>query len=210
MIQEVCAAEQAPAIAADLLDDRIVATSELMRILFRGLTEGEYHDLTGRPMLGKSTPVRSFCRRFPMHTSPRPGGGDPDGPFPARPTSCSARVKPSSRAPFWSTTRVRRECYHYGGSNFPTEDRPFTIEGGDVIILNEEAVLVGASERTKSATIEVLAQKVFDVGHVKRFYEIPSPRSDCSCTSTPCSPSWITDGGVVSRRHGEPQTYTAL
>ncbi|HRX87025.1 MAG TPA: arginine deiminase family protein, partial [Phycisphaerae bacterium] len=63
----------------------------------------------------------------------------------------------------------------YGGSEFPTEDRPFTIEGGDVIILNEEAVLVGASERTRSATIEVLAQKVLDVGKVRRVYEIPIP-----------------------------------
>jgi arginine deiminase len=63
----------------------------------------------------------------------------------------------------------------YGGSRFPTEDRPFTVEGGDVIVLNKEAVLVGASERTRSATIEVLAQKVLDSAGFSRVYEIPIP-----------------------------------
>jgi arginine deiminase len=63
----------------------------------------------------------------------------------------------------------------YGGTSEPTEDRPYTIEGGDVIILSSEAVLVGDSERTRSATIELLASKCFRFGHVKRVYEIPIP-----------------------------------
>jgi arginine deiminase len=63
----------------------------------------------------------------------------------------------------------------YGGSDEPTEDRPFTIEGGDVIILSRDAVLVGCSERTRSETIERLACKCFQFGHVRRLYEIPVP-----------------------------------
>ncbi|MCA9255924.1 MAG: hypothetical protein KDA33_09815, partial [Phycisphaerales bacterium] len=49
------------------------------------------------------------------------------------------------------------------------------IEGGDVIVLNHEALLIGASERTRSETIEVLARKAFEAGHVERVYEIPIP-----------------------------------
>src|ERR1043166_9039114 len=63
----------------------------------------------------------------------------------------------------------------YGGSQSPMEDRPFTIEGGDVIVLNEEAVLIGVSERTRSETIKVFARKAFSAGHAKRCYEIPIP-----------------------------------
>jgi arginine deiminase len=63
----------------------------------------------------------------------------------------------------------------YGGTGRPTEDRPFTIEGGDVIVLNREAVLVGVSERTRSETVRVLAERAFDRGPVRRIYEIPIP-----------------------------------
>jgi arginine deiminase len=63
----------------------------------------------------------------------------------------------------------------YGGTDEPTEDRPYTIEGGDLIVLSPEAVLVGASERTRSETIELLAGKCFQYGHVERVYEIPIP-----------------------------------
>jgi arginine deiminase len=63
----------------------------------------------------------------------------------------------------------------YGGTSEPTEDRPYTIEGGDVIMLSPEAVLVGDSERTRSATIELLAAKCFKFGRVQRVYEIPIP-----------------------------------
>ncbi len=62
-----------------------------------------------------------------------------------------------------------------GGTDEPTEDRPYTIEGGDVIILSPQAVLVGASERTRSETIELLAAKCFQFGHVERVYEVPIP-----------------------------------
>ena len=63
----------------------------------------------------------------------------------------------------------------YGGTDEPTEDRPYTIEGGDVIVLSPDAVVIGASERTRSETIEKLAGKCFQEGSVKRVYEIPIP-----------------------------------
>jgi len=63
----------------------------------------------------------------------------------------------------------------YGGTDEPTEDRPYTIEGGDVVILSKDAVLIGASERTRSATIERLAEKCFQYGHMRRVYEVPIP-----------------------------------
>ena len=69
----------------------------------------------------------------------------------------------------------RDNAMTYGGSSEPTEDRPYTIEGGDVIVLSPEAVLIGDSERTRSETIERLAEKCCQVGQVLRVYEIPIP-----------------------------------
>jgi arginine deiminase len=79
------------------------------------------------------------------------------------------------RAVLENHPEFRDNAITYGGSAEPTEDRPHTIEGGDVIILSPDAVLVGASERTRSETIELLADKCFRVGHVRRVYEVPIP-----------------------------------
>ena len=43
------------------------------------------------------------------------------------------------------------------------------------IVVSPEAVMIGASERTRSETIEILASKCFQFGHVERVYEIPIP-----------------------------------
>jgi arginine deiminase len=177
LVQDICAAAQAPTLAATLLDGERVPSEELTAILFKGLTLGEYAELTGTRTAGAGGEGTFILPPIPNAYFSR----DPAVVVRDSVISCKMHYVQRSR----ETKLVRAVCEHhpeftghaitYGGSEFPTEDRPFTIEGGDVIILNEESVLVGASERTRSATIEVLAQKAFDVGHVQRFYEIPIP-----------------------------------
>ncbi|NOX57861.1 MAG: arginine deiminase [Planctomycetes bacterium] len=177
LIETICAAENVPAIAPELLDESQVSTDALMGALFRGLTVQEYRDLTGKPfpqtsskegMLFGPTPNAYFTR-------------DPAVVVRESVISCKMhyvrRLRETiiTRSIFEHHPEFAGHEITYGGSDSPTEDRPFTIEGGDIIILNEEAVLVGASERTRSETIEVLAQKAIDVGGVQRFYEIPIP-----------------------------------
>jgi arginine deiminase len=177
LVQEICAAEQAPAVAADLLDERITPTPDLVRILFAGLTQGEFYERTGRRMAGGVNARAFILPPIPNAYFTR------DPAVVIRDSAISCKMHYVRRTRETILTRAVLEHHPafagstitYGGSDFPTEDRPFTIEGGDVIILNEEAVLVGASERTRSETIEVLAQKVFDLGQVKRCYEIPIP-----------------------------------
>ena len=55
------------------------------------------------------------------------------------------------------------------------EDRPFTIEGGDVIVLNNKAVAIGHSERTRPESISKLASRLFETGVSQRVYEINIP-----------------------------------
>lgn len=55
------------------------------------------------------------------------------------------------------------------------EYRPYTIEGGDIIVLNSDTVAVGNSERTKPYSIEKLAQNLFNHNVVDEVYEVRIP-----------------------------------
>jgi arginine deiminase len=55
------------------------------------------------------------------------------------------------------------------------EDRPFTIEGGDIHVISRDAVMIGVSQRTRSETVALLARKLFAGGKVQRVYEVEIP-----------------------------------
>jgi arginine deiminase len=55
------------------------------------------------------------------------------------------------------------------------EDRPFTIEGGDIHVLSRDAVMIGVSQRTRSETVALLARNLFASGRIQRVYEVEIP-----------------------------------
>lgn len=183
LIEQICSAEGAPALVPDFLDEKLFPNDELLKIFFCGITDAEYRDVTGRPSGAQpSTDPSSAHSNFVL--SPVPNAyfnRDPAVVVGQSVISCKMhhfeRVRETilTRAVLEHHPDFAGHEIAYGGSSSPTEDRPFTIEGGDVTVLNEEAVLVGASQRTRAETIEVLARKAFEIGHAKRFYEIPIP-----------------------------------
>jgi arginine deiminase len=54
---------------------------------------------------------------------------------------------------------------------------PATIEGGDVLVLGNGSVLVGMSERTQPAAVEMLAHRLFSAGAVQRVLAVDMPKS---------------------------------
>ena len=52
---------------------------------------------------------------------------------------------------------------------------PATVEGGDVLVLGRGALLVGMSERTRSAGVELLARRLFREGSVERIVALMLP-----------------------------------
>ena len=55
-----------------------------------------------------------------------------------------------------------------------------SIEGGDMMMINEDYLLIGSSERTNSYTIELLRDRLFELGVVKNVVQINIPQ-DRSC-----------------------------
>ncbi|TDD84919.1 arginine deiminase [Actinomadura rubrisoli] len=53
---------------------------------------------------------------------------------------------------------------------------PATIEGGDVLVIGNGAVLVGMSERTQPQAVEMLAQSLFAAGRCERIVALRMPR----------------------------------
>lgn len=53
---------------------------------------------------------------------------------------------------------------------------PSTIEGGDVLVLGEGAVLVGISERTTPQAVELLAQRLFAAGSARTIVALDMPK----------------------------------
>lgn len=54
---------------------------------------------------------------------------------------------------------------------------PATIEGGDVLVIGNGAVLIGMGERTAPQTVEVLARRLFASGASRRLIAVELPRS---------------------------------
>jgi len=177
LIELVCKAEHCPAIACSLLDEKLFSIDLLLTTLFRGITYGEYHEITGTEPPAGASPYAFILPPIPNAYFNR----DPAVVIVQAAISCKThyveRVRETilTRAVLEQHPEFVGHEIAYGGSRAPDEDRPFTIEGGDVIVLNEQAVLVGVSERTRSETIELLARKTFELGHTRRFYEIPIP-----------------------------------
>lgn len=178
LLAEVCRADAAAPIADELTSLGRWSVDELVEILFAGLLVAEYVERIGRRPAGAADadeafllppiPNAYFCR------DPAVVVGD---------AAISSKMHYRERVRETLLTRAvlehhpefRRNKITYGGTAEPTEDRPYTIEGGDVIVVSPDAVLIGASERTRSETIERLAAKCFQFGKVSRVYEIPIP-----------------------------------
>ncbi|NBE95390.1 arginine deiminase [Nonomuraea sp. KC401] len=54
---------------------------------------------------------------------------------------------------------------------------PATLEGGDVLVIGNGAVLIGISERTRAQAVEMLAQRLFRAGSARRIVALDMPKA---------------------------------
>jgi arginine deiminase len=67
---------------------------------------------------------------------------------------------------------ARFEVWNHG-----TDSAPATIEGGDLLVLGNGAVLAGMSERTQPQAVEMLAHRLFETGAAHRLVAVDMPKS---------------------------------
>jgi arginine deiminase len=63
----------------------------------------------------------------------------------------------------------------YGGGD--DDHQPATIEGGDVVVIGNGAVMIGMGERTAPQTVELLARRLFAAGDVSRVLAVELPKA---------------------------------
>ncbi|MHC5109927.1 MAG: arginine deiminase [Planctomycetota bacterium] len=177
LLERVCRTANMPALTDDLVSLKYWNEEQLSEILFAGLTASEYKAATG-----KRISLPGSDEQFLLPPNPN-AYFSRDPAVVVHQTAISSKMHYRERIRETLLTRAVLENHAdfkdnpivYGGTDEPWEDRPYTIEGGDVIVLSNDAVLIGASERTRSETIEMLAGKCFQYGAIKRVYEIPIP-----------------------------------
>jgi len=177
MLTFVCGETNQFSLIRYLTDKSLFSINELVDILYAGLTIKELEEKTGDKItspheesdffLIKPIP-NSYFTRYPAAAI---GSGI---------ISCkmhyNARLRESYivREIFKNTDSLKPTDFYFGDR--PNEDRPFTIEGGDVIVLSENAIAVGCSERTRSESIRKFATNVFNSpSKITRVYEIYIP-----------------------------------
>lgn len=63
----------------------------------------------------------------------------------------------------------------YGNDSAPHE--PATIEGGDITVIGNGAVMIGMGERTSPQGVEVLSRRLFEMGIAKRIIVVEIPKT---------------------------------
>ncbi len=174
LVNLCCGAGLQASLSNILLD--YFSPKELCEVLLSGLTSTELFEKTGK-RLGPPDE-----RDDPFLLDPAPNAyftRDPAAAIGNQIISCkmnySARVRESiiTREIFRSHPLFAGTPILYGDNG--AEDRPYTIEGGDFIVINNKAVAVGCSQRTRSESIATLAQHLFENGLAQRVYEINIP-----------------------------------
>ena len=96
--------------------------------------------------------------------------------------SINSMMMPARKRETINYEAIYRWHPRFAGSEFPvwsegTQVGPATVEGGDVQIIGNGAVLVGVSERTTSQGIERLASRLFAGGKVNRIVAVEMNRT---------------------------------
>jgi arginine deiminase len=147
--------------------------------LIGGLTRAEL--LTAVPSLRLSTlrPDEFILPPLPNHMFTRDTSCWVYGGVSINPMAKPARARETLHA-----QAVYRFHPMFAEAEFPTwygagaTDRaPATIEGGDVLVIGNGAVMIGMGERTAPQTVEILAQRLFDADAARQVLAVELPRS---------------------------------
>jgi arginine deiminase len=152
----------------------------LTTLLIGGITRSEFRDLAPEP---QSIALRSLGQ-----------DGFVLAPLPnvlyQRDTSCwiyggvsmNAMRKQARMRETVSSEAVYRWHPMFAGGGFQVwyhgaDSGPASLEGGDILVIGNEAVLVGMSERTQPQSVEMLAHRLFSAGAASTVVAVDMPKA---------------------------------
>ena len=154
--------------------------AELAEVLIAGITKAELLERTSCP----DSLVLASMDNDDLLLSPLPNH------LFTRDTSCwvyngvsiNSMMMPARQRETINYEAIYRWHPRFAGSEFPvwsegTQAGPATVEGGDVQIIGNGAVLVGVSERTTAQGIERLASRLFAGGKVNQIVAVEMNRT---------------------------------
>lgn len=175
LVREACELNHNPALTRPILEH--FSNEQIARLVFEGLTENELATVT---RTGSLDDMSVHHDGFLIDPSPNSYfTRDPAMIFRDEVISCNAHY-PARIRETWVTHAVLDLHPAFDGAQFifgvnELEARPYTIEGGDIIVINEDAIAIGRSERTRSETIALVARNLFADGKAQRVYEVEIP-----------------------------------
>jgi arginine deiminase len=96
--------------------------------------------------------------------------------------SVNPMAKPARRRETLHTRAIYRFHPMFAGADFATyygdddlDHQPATLEGGDVHVLGNGAVLIGMGERTTAMAVEILARALFGTGQARTVVAVELP-----------------------------------
>jgi arginine deiminase len=172
VIRQVCGAAGQGGLARILTDH--YSTDELLSILFSGVRASEIAARTGTALAGQGDDF-FLLEPIPNAYFTRDPGAIISNGWVACKAHFDSRVRETVLARLIAELhpRLAGTDIIYGARE--EEERPFTIEGGDIHVINAETVIIGSSQRTRSETVAKLAQRLFQAGKVQRVYEVDIP-----------------------------------
>ena len=151
----------------------------LARHLVGGLTRSEFGAAVGSLRLATLADDGFVLPPLPNHMFTRDTSCWIYGGVSINPMAKGARMRETSHA-----QAIYRFHPMFADAHFPVwygadlgDGAPATIEGGDVLVLGNGAVMVGMGERTAPQTVEILATRLFDAGAAERVIAVELPQS---------------------------------
>lgn len=154
----------------------------LARYLIGGLTRRDLDDrITGvRSLCWDSLGIDDFVLTpLPNHLFPRDASAWIAGGVAVNPMATPVRRRESLhfRTIYRFHPRFAGQDFAWWYGEDEDDEMPSSIEGGDILVLDDGVVLIGLSERTTPMAIETVAQRLFGAGAARRVVVIGLPRS---------------------------------
>jgi arginine deiminase len=164
------------------LDDLVDATpaAQLSELLIGGILKRDVPDPGTSSLLWSYLDDEGFMLTpLPNHLFQRDNSAWVYGGLSVNPMAKPARKRETLHSRIvWNFHPLFRDAglhFYYGNDDVPHE--PATVEGGDILVIGNGAVMIGMGERTTPQGVEVLARSYFESGMVTKVIAVELPKA---------------------------------